>query len=219
MEQSARVRLRLLGRFAAEIGADQPHIVEISGRLRRALLAYLAMQPNFAESRERLAALLWGDSPDRQARQNLRQCLLDLRREFEPVGYDPFKIDRETIALDPELIAVDAREFLALCRSDDPADLERAVGLYAGPFLDGLDLDASTFGEWARNERARVEQAAALAFEKYALRQDEARNGAQAVRATERLVALDPLRESAQRLLIRLLARPAVLATGVRVPA
>jgi len=205
--ESARLRLRLLGRFAVDIDSEPPRILEIPGRLRRAILAYLAMQPSFAETRERLAALLWGESLDRQARQNLRQCLLDLRRELEPVGYDPLKIDRETIALHPDLIAVDAREFLALCQSDDLADLEEAIGLYAGPFLDGLDFDSGPFHDWVGNERVRFESAAALAFEKYALRQDEARNGAPAIRAAERLVALDPLRESAQRLLIRILAR------------
>lgn len=203
----ARLRLHLLGRFTAEVDGEPVRSVEISGRLRRALLAYLAMQPSLAETRERLASLLWGESPDRQARQNLRQCLLDLRREFEPVGFDPLKINRTTIALDPDLIAVDARRFLTLCDSDDLADLEQAIGLYDGPLLDGLDLDIDVFRDWLGKERARFESGAALVFEKYALGQEQARNGAQAIRAAERLVALDPVRESSQRLLIRLLAR------------
>ena len=207
MAEPTRLTLRLRGRFAAEADGEPTRSVEISGRLRRALLAYLAMQPSLAETRERLASLLWGESSDRQARQNLRQCLLELRREFEPVGFDPLRIDRTTIALAPDLIAVDAREFLALCDSDDLTDLEKAMGLYDGPLLDGLDLDIDAFRDWLGKERMRFESAAALVFERYALRQDEARNGAQAIRAAERLVALDPVRESGQRLLIRLLAR------------
>jgi len=207
MAEPTRLRLRLLGRFAAEADGVPARSVEISGKLRRALLAYLAIQPSLAETRERLASLLWGESSDRQARQNLRQCLLELRRDVEAVDLDPLKVDRTIIALDPGLIAVDAREFLTLCDSDDLADLERAMGLYDGPLLDGLDLDIDAFRDWLGKERMRFESAAALVFEKYALRQDEARNGAQAIRAAERLVALDPMRESGQRLLIRLLAR------------
>jgi len=207
MVEPTRLRLRLLGRFTAEVDGEPSRSVEISGKLRRALLAYLAIQPSLAETRERLASLLWGESPDRQARQNLRQCLLDLRRDFEAVGLDPLRVDRTTIALDPDLIAVDAREFLTLCDSDDLADLEQATGLYDGPLLDGLDLDIDAFRDWLGKERLRFESAAALLFEKYALRQDEARNGALAIRAAEWLVGLDPVRESGQRLLIRLLAR------------
>jgi TolB-like protein/DNA-binding SARP family transcriptional activator len=207
MGEPGRLRLHLLGRFAAEVDGESPRNVEMSGKLRRALLAYIGMQPSLAETRERLASLLWGESPDRQARQNLRQCLLDLRRDFEAVGLDPLIVDRTTIALDPRLIAVDAREFLTLCDSDDLADLEKAIGLYDGPLLDGLDLDIEAFRDWLSKERARLEPVAVLAFEKYVLRQDGAGNGSQAIRAAERLVGLDPLRESAQRLLIGVLAR------------
>ena len=46
MGDPARVRLRLLGRFAAEVDGEPARSVEISGKLRRALLAYLAMQPS-----------------------------------------------------------------------------------------------------------------------------------------------------------------------------
>lgn len=207
MPEPAHIRLRLLGRFVAEFDGDPPRVVEIPGRLRRALLAYLAMQPGYADTRERVAALLWGDTTDRLARQNLRQTLLDLKREFEAAEFDPLRIDRETLALNPDVTTVDAREFLTLSQSNDLVDLERAINLYGGPFLDGLDLEATTFGEWLGQQRSRIETAAALVLEKYATRQDELRNGALAIRTAERLVALDPLRESAQRLLIRLLAR------------
>ena len=207
MGEPARLRLHLLGRFAADVDGEPPRNVEMSGKLRRALLAYVAMQPSLAETRERLASLLWGESPDRQARQNLRQCLVDLRRDFAAVGLDPLIVDRATIALDPRLIAVDAREFLTLCGSDDLADLEKAISLYDGRLLDGLDLDIEAFRDWLGKERARLEPAAVLVFEKYVRRQDAAGNGSQAIRAAERLVGLDPLRESAQRLLIGVLAR------------
>src|SRR5207245_2142683 len=43
-----------------------------------ALLAYLTLEPG-SHSREELAALLWGDSPDEAARASLRQALKRLR--------------------------------------------------------------------------------------------------------------------------------------------
>jgi TolB-like protein len=116
-------------------------------------------------------------------------------------------IDRDAVRLDPQLVSIDAREFLALAQSDDIAALERAADLCVGPFLDGLDLDVEGFDEWLATERARMTAAVSLVLETCAIRQDQAGNGAQAVRTAERLVAVDPLRESAQRLLLRILAR------------
>src|SRR5438309_11491617 len=43
-----------------------------------ALLAYLALEPGM-HSREELAALLWGESPEHAARASLRQALRRLR--------------------------------------------------------------------------------------------------------------------------------------------
>ena len=150
---------------------------------------------------------LWGDRSDRQARQSLRQCLLTLRQEFQAVGAAPLIVGRETVALDDAAITVDVRAFLALAHSDELADLTRAAELYRGPFLDGLAIGAESFDAWLRNERSRMAATAALVFEQCATREDRAGHGPQAVDAAERLVALDPLREPAQRLLIGLLAR------------
>ena len=206
--QTTRMQLRLLGRFAVTIvrNGASPHVVDVSGKLRRALLGYLAMQPGFAETRERLATLLWGDSPDNQARQSLRHCVLDLRRDFEAVGLEPLIIERDTIALDADLVSSDANEFLVLARSDVPADCEAAAAVYSGAFLDGVDLDVEPFDQWRRGERVRLEQTAAQLFEREARRFAAAGDGPQALRAAERLVAIDPLREPAQRLLLQLFA-------------
>jgi DNA-binding SARP family transcriptional activator len=43
-----------------------------------ALLAFLVLEPG-SHSREELAALLWGEHPDEQARASLRQTLTHLR--------------------------------------------------------------------------------------------------------------------------------------------
>src|SRR5262245_59263734 len=113
-----RMHLRLLGRFAATIAGEPPRLLQISGPRHRALLAYLAMHPAYTDTRERVATLLWGDRPDKFARQSLRQCLLILRKEFELAGSNPLVIERDAIGLDPNLVSVDARELLVLAASD-----------------------------------------------------------------------------------------------------
>ena len=207
MPENVRLRLRLLGRFAASTDGVLPQMLQVSAPRHRGLLAYLAMQPTYAETRERLATLLWSDRPDKQARQSLRQLLLTLRQELEPAAIDVLRVERDRVGLDPALVSVDVRDLLALAQLDPAQEIERAAETEYGIFLDGVSLDSEGFEEWLRGERARVEAAAAQMFLRSAERHDAAGHGAPAVRAAERLVALDPLRESAHRLLLRLLAR------------
>jgi len=204
---AGRLRLSLFGRFSACLEGEPPRLIQISAPRHRALLAYLAMQPSYGDTRERIAALFWGDRSDRQARQSLRQCLLTLRQELQAVPAEPLVIDRDTVSIDPAVVSVDAREFLALAQADGLTELERAAELCVAPFLDGLELDVEAFDEWRDNERVRMIATVSHVLETCATRQDHAGNGAQAIRAAERLVGLDPLREGAQRLLLRLLAR------------
>ena len=201
-----RIELGLLGRFAASVQGRAPAVVPIAAPRLRAVLAYLAMQPAFAETRERLAALLWGDGTDKQARQSLRQCLFALRRELGPHA-DALVIERETVGLAPGRVAVDAREFLTLAEHPSGEAGARALALYRGEFLDGLDLDVAPFSEWLRAERAKISVAAARLFETCALAADKAGRSTEAIALSERLAAVDPGREHAQRLVLGLIAR------------
>ena len=79
---SIHILIRVLGRFAVLVDADPPLQLRISSRKGQALLAYLAMHPDRSASREHLAALFWGERRDDQARHNLRQCLVTLRRDL-----------------------------------------------------------------------------------------------------------------------------------------
>jgi predicted ATPase len=105
-----------------------------------------------------------------------------------------------TLCLDLTAAAVDLLAFDAAAASGDPASLERAVMLYQGPLLEGCAE------EWVLEERLAREQACLAALERLA---DYARDSgapAEAERHLRRAVALDPLRETAQRALIELLA-------------
>ena len=49
-----------------------------------ALLAYLLLEERVPHSREKLASLLWGNSPEARARQSLRQALDHLEASVGP---------------------------------------------------------------------------------------------------------------------------------------
>jgi DNA-binding SARP family transcriptional activator/TolB-like protein len=194
--------LRILGPFEISAGGVA---IPISSRRGRALLAYLALQQAQAESRERLATLLWGDREDRQARQSLRQCLLSLRKDLEGFDADVLRLETDTVALDPGRVSVDAQRFPALARSDELSELVDAIALYRADLLDGLRVESEPFREWLGNERARFRSLAVLALQKVASSEGIQNGETPAVAAAERLVTLDPLNEGAQRRLLTLL--------------
>ena len=70
--------LFLLGAFRLERGGQTVHF---HTRKVESLLAFLALHPD-AHSREKLAALFWGDVGDEQARLSLRVALSTLRKEL-----------------------------------------------------------------------------------------------------------------------------------------
>jgi DNA-binding SARP family transcriptional activator/TolB-like protein/Tfp pilus assembly protein PilF len=199
--------LRLLGAFAIEVSAERPAAPVIRSRKARALLAYLAMKPDRRAGREELATLLWGDTPDAQARHSLRQCLMSLRQDLHLVAPDLIDMGRETIELRAQDLAVDARELLSVAASTNPDQLARAAELWRGPFLCDLALDIEEFDAWRQREQERVAGAAARVFETLCTNADASRDGERAMAAAERLVALDPTREDRQRIALKICAR------------
>jgi DNA-binding SARP family transcriptional activator len=200
-------RLRLLGRFSAMSDGEPATQLKISSRKGIALIAYLALHPEHSVSRERLATLLWGDRPDPQARLNLRQVILSLRRNFALASRELIALDGDMIGLHMDRVSVDALEFQELSRSKLSADLERAASLYGGPLLSELDVETEEFDDWLQGTRLRFEAEAARILERCANSYDEAGDGGRAIDAAERLVALDPLREDWQQCLLALYAR------------
>ncbi len=75
-----RLSLTLLGDFQARLGPGSP--LRLRARKTQALLAYLALPAGQAHSRDKLAALLWGDRSPQHARSRLRETLFVLRRPW-----------------------------------------------------------------------------------------------------------------------------------------
>jgi non-specific serine/threonine protein kinase len=155
-----RYRLYLFGTFRLEALRRNSHdaqpwrVIHLPRRKVEALLAYLVLHPQ-AHTREHLATLFWGDSPDAQARTSLRTSLAVLRKYL---GDDLLNADRETIQLNPHYpIWVDAQEFsisdfrfqLAEISESKIENLKSKLELYQGELL------AEFYDDWVLNARER----------------------------------------------------------------
>lgn len=158
-DAAQRILIRCWGDFAfedAESGAD----LRPRGRKARALLAYLALQPGKPVSRERLAALLWGDRADEQARSSLRQTLFELRAL--PSIDALLIVDRETVTFRREAIETDIELMQELADAGDFGELLTLLPSTDDRLLASLDGIDSEFDQWLRIERARQREALIL---------------------------------------------------------
>ena len=175
-----------------------------------ALLAYLAVTGR-PHQRDTLAALLWGEMGDADAKNNLRQALTSLRKVLDPF----LDISRETVALRGDLPPfIDVSAFLAALRKrevlpdDERARLQHAVDLYRGDFLEGfLIRDAPDFDDWVMAQRTRYRELALNAMHDLVDLQMAEGDFVAAIDSATRLLALDPWREEAHRQLMLALAR------------
>ena len=197
--------LRLLGP-AALVTAGRPARLHSAKAL--ALLAYLALEADTPHSRAKLAGLLWGESPDAQARHSLRQALHSLRQALGDLSQGCLALEEETVAFEPHSdLWVDAREFQTLAAVDvkDLDPLRRAAHLYKGLLLEGVELPGCpAFDEWLFFQRDALEQQALGVLQ--ALVDGFLRQGhcAEALAFAQRLVTLDPLHEGAHRRLMQI---------------
>jgi DNA-binding SARP family transcriptional activator len=206
----ARLFLYLLGPFQAAL--DGEPIIAFESNKVRALLAYLAVEADRPHSREKLAGLLWPERPDQNARANLRYALSNLRQVIgDRKAAPPFlHISSRAIQFNSASDAwVDVAAFTVLLGAPTPAvsDLEEAVDLYRGEFLEGFFVSGSvTFEEWALLKREQLSRLASSALHRLATIYERRGAYERALPCVWRQVELDPWQEQAHRQLMRLLA-------------
>ena len=193
--------IALFGGFCIRYGRGQS--LELPGRKDRALIGFLAVSPGVQYSREKLAGLLWGESGERQARDSLKQAILRLRRSLGPASTMPLVANRQFVTLDPESVAVDVGLFERLLSEGTAEALERAIALYRGDLLEGVQVRDAAYEDWLSAERQRlriltVEASARLMDQSLAAGQRD-----RAAAAARRLLSLDPLHEAACRTLMQ----------------
>ena len=181
------LRIRALGGLAVE--RDGVPLAGAAAQPRRlAILAVLTRAGSRGASRERLLALLWPDASEEATRSMLNQAIYMLRRDLGSA--DAISGVRE-LRLESSVIESDVAEFEDRCSS---GDLEGAVKLYAGPFLDGFRLaGAPEFERWAETERELLARRYAYALEQLARTTAQRGDELGASAWWRRLAGLDPL--------------------------
>jgi predicted ATPase/DNA-binding SARP family transcriptional activator len=203
----SNLRILLFGQLAVQL--DGQSISRFRTRKAGLLLAYLALYPNRSHLREALTEMIWPEDEPDTARLKLRLALSSLRRQLEPPGACAVILTRrDTVQLQPGAFGTDVGEFEASVASAESASsaLDRiqqstlAAALYRGELLPGF------YEGWVLQERERLAEAYfRLASRRIAVLEERGDLLA-ALAAARQAVTHDPLREDAQRALIRLLA-------------
>jgi non-specific serine/threonine protein kinase len=214
----ANVEFRLLGSFDVRLH-HQP-LPPLRSRREQWLLALLVLHQSQDTSRDWLAATLWPENEESQARFYLRKALSNLRQALGAEAARLLSPTPRTVRLDLTGAFADVVAFDSAIRqkeegrrrkeegnSDDfpPSSLllhplEEAVALYRGPLLPDC-----TEG-WATGERDLREQAYHTALETLANLALSQGNSAAAVHWLRQFVSADPYRESAYCALMQALA-------------
>lgn len=188
---------------------DQPLLLQPRNSIRARAILYLLAATGQPQSRERLAGLLWSDTPEKKARDYLRgeiHLLAPLRSHFlqERDG---------RLWLEPDTCTIDLQQFrsAAAVPRAEPELLAEALALYRGPFLDGLESaiesSAGLYIDWIYETRSELEGLYQRVL--YQLTESCATFGRRldlGIDAALRLLALQPEREEVHRLQMRLLA-------------
>jgi DNA-binding SARP family transcriptional activator len=115
------------------------------------LLALTAVAGDKGISRECVMALLWPEADDAHARNNLKQLVFAIRHGL---SLDVLDGRGPTVRIDDHVMSTDVDSFE---RAIAAGDHERAVELYAGPFLDGFHIaHLSEFDRWVDAQRSRL---------------------------------------------------------------
>ncbi len=194
------LRIRLLGEFHWSIGDDAP-LVPPPDRLQ-ALLAYLILHSDGPRPRAEVAARLWPETSDAEARANLRRRLHELVRLI-PGGERRVAVTPRTVHwLGGEDCRVDVQEFEEVwgeSRQTPRLDrLELVAPLLRGELLPGCDDD------WMVPLREGLRERAITLLDELATLLTRDGHSRRGLEVAEQILRLDPLHEPAYCHLMRL---------------
>ena len=201
--------LSFLGPFRAQFNGTP--VTAFDSAKVRALLAYLAVESDRAHAREVLAGLLWSDCANRDALSNLRGALANLREAIHDREANPpyLFITRDTIQFN---VASDSScdvvtLFQQTADQSNFQNLQSAIGLYHGAFLEGFSLaDSPAFEEWVLLKREQLNRLVLSALHRLADHCEERGEYERAQTYARQQLELEPWDEQAHQQLMRLLA-------------
>lgn len=186
---SPGLQLQLLGGWELSDGDVE---VPTTATMRRLLAALALRGPTH---RGAAAALLWPDSPVRQAAGSLRELLWRTRQAHA----DLLQISRERIAIGPtvRIDVPELRRAVASLTHGGPGALPTANLFTAGELLPGWSEC------WVESEREQLRQLQLVGLELLADRRLAAHAPTEALPIAMAATAAEPLRESAHRIVVR----------------
>lgn len=140
------LKVCLLGAF--EIEYDE-YVVEIPERLAQSLFAYLILNSGTYHRREKLAAMLWPDSPDVKARENLRHALWRVRKTLSLASNAEYFLTNDLSVAFNETADywLDVAVLKTARQSKRADELMSKLSVYQGELLPGF------YEEWVTLER------------------------------------------------------------------
>ncbi len=191
-----------LGRVEVFIGPDRLKVVR---RKVLGLLSFLSSRPTMAATRDEVLEALWPDLAPDTAGNSLHQTIYFLRRVFEPdyreglsAGYVTY--DGELVSLSESLCdSLSRRCWRAIRRiPTDEGSLIELLELYRGRFA----LDFS-YEDWAGDYRDNLHAAVLSAAETGIERRLQVGDFEAAIKAAQRILAVDPDADGIELLLLR----------------
>lgn len=211
------LEVSLLGPFQAMI--DRKPVTGFESNKVRALLAYLLVEDGRTHSRDVLAALLWPDQPQRNARNNLRYALADLRQKISDAKTAYLSITRETIQFNHlsdywldvlvfrQAVSAASQKLLAAVDLPGTIDmLKSAIRLYRGSFLEGFSIgDSLPFDEWLLLKREQFARLMSQALKLLADYYEQCADPSNALIYAREQIDFEPWNEESHQQIMRLL--------------
>ncbi len=123
-----------------------------------ALVSYLALTQQQSVTREHLAGLLWGGSPDRQARASLRQVLSEIRHAIGPSGSEFLAFEGDAVILDSVSFNVDIIEIAECLESGELPDVLLTNPNISDNILHSFDDLCEDYTSWLLEFRSRFRE-------------------------------------------------------------
>src|SRR6187455_1175203 len=144
------LEIRLLGTFDIK---DGKKALSIASRPAQSLFAYLILNAGTAHRREKLAGMLWPDSPENTARNNLRHALWRIRKAL-PAGAGHLVTDDLSVCFNASSqYWLDVQNLERLEESASIDELMITLAEYQGELLPGF------YDEWVVLEREHLSAA------------------------------------------------------------
>jgi DNA-binding SARP family transcriptional activator len=193
---SGRWHLRLFDRWLLSDGTEEPSL----GLREERMLAFLALFGS--RMRGYVAGVLWPESTDDRALGNLRVAICRVEREAAGV----LRQEGSRLGLRAD-VRVDVHDFLSLTdRLIGPGahpSTDRRLTARAAEELQKGDLLPGWYDDWVLYERSRLLQLRLRALERLVERLIARGDTTAALNAAMAAVAIEPLRESGHRALIK----------------